>query len=56
MAWITDVLRTEFCDEGQGYLYGRPLAAAAFPESWSIMEGVRVPTDQTAAARKPEPS
>ncbi len=46
-----DFLRDEFCDEGQGYLYGRPLAAAAFLESWSMTrEGAPAQVDPTAAA------
>ncbi|WP_373506922.1 EAL domain-containing protein [Thiocapsa sp.] len=46
-----DLLRDEFCDEGQGYVYGRPLAAAAFLESWSMTrEGAPVQVDPTAAA------
>ena len=52
-----DFLRDEFCDEGQGYLYGRPLAAAAFLESWSMTEGgVQLSADRTASATEPEPS
>lgn len=51
-----DFLRDESCEDGQGYLYGRPLAAAAFLESWSMMEGgVRLSVDQTASAPEPKP-
>lgn len=34
-----DFLHDEYCDEGQGYLYGRPLAADAFLEAWSLTQG-----------------
>ena len=50
-----DFLRDEFCDEGQGYLYGRPLAAGVFMESWSMMEGgVRLSPDRAELAPEPE--
>jgi EAL domain-containing protein (putative c-di-GMP-specific phosphodiesterase class I) len=50
-----DFLRDEFCDEGQGYLYGRPLAAGMFMESWSMMEGsMRLSPDRTVLAPESE--
>nr|WP_093191925.1 GGDEF and EAL domain-containing protein [Thiocapsa sp. KS1] len=51
-----DFLRRELCEEGQGYLYGRPLAAGAFMESWSMIEGsARLSAARSASAPEPEP-